>query len=385
MLRIFDTAYKEIMLMTEADFSHVTTHDYEKKEQVKQIQNSFITQRISSRKEQELMLCLVGNPEGLEAHLQEYKALGFANPGQIIVAERQPQTAKVLIDKAVELGYKTSNNNLPLNDPNFFNDLKIYNTSINLNDQNLGLREIRDILPYITHIDFDGTDPGYTGDSILQNIKSIFSHSNVKSAVLVYTVSRSWGGLETQVTSAINAEINKLLDENFTCKVEYSQSFVNWASLGVRSKFVRNNLEGFMRIAATHQISQNKDSITGAEIAVAAGQLKRILKQIIARKSGVTSTVDAAYEDILTSIKNIDGISAKIIPYTGRANMFSVIAVRDNNNTTELDLSLKSTPIVQKMPTLIKGFCKKWPLNEIFHSTTKQPLLTYLQSKYSTQ
>ena len=385
MLNIFDKTYRHLMFMTEADFSYVTTHDYEKKEQVKHIQNEFITQRMPKRDEKELMLCLVGNPEGLEAHLQEYNSLGFNNPGQVIVAERQTQTAKVLIDKAVELGYKTSRDNPLPNDPSFFKELKIYNTSINLNDQNLGLRGNEQIIPFITHIDFDGTDPGYTENSIVQNINSIFSHSNIKSAVLVYTVSRSWGGLETQTTASINSEIDNILDQNFTCNVENSKFFVKWASMGLRTKFVRNTLEEFMRIAATYHLSQRKDTVTGANIAVTAGGLKRTLKQIVARKSGITSTVNTAYEDILKGIKNINGVSAKIIPYTGKANMFSITVVRDSSNTTELDLSLKNEVYVQNMPTLIKGFCKKWPLNEIVHSTTKQPLLNYLQKQYATQ
>ena len=385
MLNIFDKTYRHLMFMTEADFSYVTTHDYEKKEQVKHIQNEFITQRVPKRDEKELMLCLVGNPEGLEAHLQEYNSLGFNNPGQVIVVERQTQTAKVLIDKAIELGYKTSRDNPLPNDPSFFKELKIYNTSINLNDQNLGLRGNEQIIPLITHIDFDGTDPGYTESSIVQNINSIFSHSNVKSAVLVYTVSRSWGGLETQTTASINSEIDNILNQNFTCSIKNSRAFTNWASMGFRTKFVRNTLEEFMRLAATYHLSQRKDQITGANIAVTVGGLKRTLKQIVARKSGVTSTVNSAYEDILKSIKNINGVSAKIIPYTGKANMFSITAVRDNSNTTELDLSLKNEEPIQKMPTLIKGLCKKWPLNEIIHSTTKQPLLTFLQKEYATQ
>lgn len=385
MLNIFDKTYHHLMFMAEADFSYVTTHDYEKKEQVKHIQNTFITQRIPKRDEKELMLCLVGNPEGLEAHLQEYNSLGFNNPGQVIVVERQTQTAKVLIDKAIELGYKTSRDNPLPNDPSFLKELKIYNTSINLNDQNLGLRGNEQIIPFITHIDFDGTDPGYTENSIVQNISSIFSHSNVKSAVLVYTVSRSWGGLETQTTASINSEIDNILNQNFTCNIEYSRNFTNWASMGFRTKFVRNTLEEFMRLAATYHLSQRKDRVTGANIAVTVGGLKRTLKQIVARKSGVTSTVNTAYEDILKGIKNINGVSAKIIPYTGKANMFSITVVRDSSNTTELDLSLKNEVHVQKMPTLIKGFCKKWPLNEIVHSTTKQPLLNYLQKQYATQ
>lgn len=385
MLNIFDKTYRKIMLMTEADFSYVTTHDYEKKEQVKQIQNSFINQRISKRDEKELMLCLVGNPEGLEAHLQEYSGIGFNNPGQIIIVERQPQTATALANKAIELRFKTSRENPLSDDPRFFKELKIYNTSINLNDQNLGLRNNEDIISFITHIDFDGTDPGYTESSILQNINSIFSHPSIKSAVLVYTVSRSWGGLETQTTTSINSEIDNILNQNFTCNVENSRSFVNWASMGVRTKFVRNTLEDFMRLAAIHHLSQRKDRVTGADVAVTVGGLKRTLKQIVSRKSGVTSTVNSAYEDILRGIKNIKGVSAKITPYTGKANMFSITAVRDNANTTELDLSLKNEVVVQKMPTLIKGFCKKWPLNEIIHSTTKQPLLTLLQKEYATQ
>ena len=160
------------------------------------------------------------------------------------------KAAKVLIDKAIELGYKTSRDNPLPNDPSFFKELKIYNTSINLNDQNLGLRGNEQIIPLITHIDFDGTDPGYTESSIVQNINSIFSHSNVKSAVLVYTVSRSWGGLETQTTASINSEIDNILNQNFTCSIKNSRAFTNWASMGFRTKFVRNTLEEFMRLAA---------------------------------------------------------------------------------------------------------------------------------------
>jgi hypothetical protein len=381
MSRLFDDMYKKVMLLSESDFSQVVTHNYENKESVKLLQNDFITQRIQQRSRRELMVCVVGNPEGLEAHIQEYGTLGFS-PGQIIIFERQPQTAAALIEKAIELGYKTTPENVPISHPNFYNELKVFTDTFSLDLKRVDL--IASMLPLITHIDFDGTDFLNTAEEITDGVDKCFSNSSVQSLVVVHTINRNPGGIKTPTTNLINTQVNQLLQQTFTYRPFGGTDYIDlrWSRHGERpfKKIVNKPLKDFLDLAAQERVFQASSK---TDVSTDFGFLKSMLKRIISNTVANDSSINVAYKDILANIQRNGNVSTLLVPYTGLANMFSITSVRDNSNTAELNMSLKREVKPRTNDSLIKTINKIWPFYALKHKDTGVPFEYYLHQYIS--
>lgn len=353
MLQVFDRTYNKIMLTTEADFSYVTTHDFKNKASVKNLQNNYILNRVPQRQDSEVVIGFVGNADGLQDHIKEYQQLGFKNLNQIIIFEQQPAAAAALIKKAIEVGYKTSPDNQNSN------ELRIYNNTFHLDLKKN--RDLQDIISQITHIDYDGTSAhgSYTG--VVQEIFTCFSYPNVKSMVNVHAAARTAGGLVTPATEEINNIVNSLLQELFT----YT-TFLGETQEGSLSTF-------FQRAAQTKETPSTPAS-------TCYGILKDRLKSYVGLRKLNTRPVLASYKYLADAVAKQEDLSCKVIPYSGRTSMYSVVVVRDSNNTAELDASLQGKSNVSTPERLINTIISTHMLKFIVHKKTNQRLGEYLKS-----
>ena len=371
----FNKLYQQ--LLVEADFSKVSTHNFDQKLSVKDIQNRFFLEKVPARSSQELVLGFVGNPAGLESHVEEYRALGFTSPGQIIIFERQPAAAAALVEKAIELGYKKSKTNPQINSTDFYKEIKIINDSLYLDLKTVPL--VRELIPHITHIDYDGVEWLDSAQKVKDSIQTVFSYPSIKTLTLVYTRSRALGGTATATTTEVTRETQETLQQLYTYNPNVygvGVEDLNWKI----SKKIEKPLDYFIELAARNHLQKSKTT----SLTTLSSTLRGYIKSIITNSRTGTTISNAIYQDISTEIQAIGNVSAKIIPYTGLSNMISIPVVRDVTASVEVDLSLlpaKSSYVNHFYDYLVRY----WPLNKLRVKGSKMSLAKYLKTQYPTQ
>ena len=372
----FNKLYQQ--LLREADFSKVATHSFDQKFSVKDIQNKFFLEKVTTRSDQELVVGFVGNPAGLQSHVEEYKALGFTSPGQIIIFERQHAAHTALVEKAIELGYKTSKINPQINSENFYKEIKIISGSLDLDLKTVP--SIRELIPHITHIDYDGVEWLDSAQKVKEDIQKAFSYPSLKTLTLVYTRSRALGGTVTTTTEEISKETQELLQHLYVYDPNsygIGVEDLNWKI----SKKLEKPLDYFIDLAAKNHRRNSPPSY----ISTLSSILRGYIKSIITNSRTGTNISSTVYQDVSTEIQSLRTVSAKIIPYTGLSNMISIPVVRDAAATVDIDLSLSSYTRKIKASNLYKYLVGYWPLNKLRVKGSKMSLERYLKVQYPIQ
>ena len=318
----FNALVNEVLTnVSNTKFSNVVTHDYESKIRVKQLQNEFIFSKIPSRDASEILFGVVGNAEGLQAHLQEYKELGFSNPGQLFIFENQSETYSKLRKATKSLGvcFVDYTSSTILTDSKAANCIKLYNNTLNIDlKNNLYPAVIRSLIPHISPLDFDVVGRAPSVDVLAQSVQEYFNYPATKSIVIVCAMSRARGGGESENTKIINSVFDELLntvcvyrDKDTTTENTLNYFITQLADIG-------NNIE--------HQ----REFL-----------IKKKIRQLLSISKLGASPIKVYLEDLSNSIKSIEGVAAKVIPYKGLSNMISVVAARSNESSCEVDYSLQ--------------------------------------------
>lgn len=317
----FDALVVEVLTnVSKTKFSNVITHDYESKVRVKQLQNEFILSKVSSRDASEILFGVVGNAEGLQAHLQEYKELGFNNPGQIFIFENQSETYSKLKKAAKKLGvcFVDYTSSTILTDSKAINCIKLYNDTLNIDlKSNLYPAAIRSLIPHISHLDFDVVGKAPSADVLAQSVAEYFSYPATKSIVIVCAMSRERGGGESENTKKINSIVDNLL--NTVCIFKDGNSTVE------------NTLNYFIAQLADRGNNTNHQR---------EFLIKKKIRQLVGISTAGSSPIRVYLQDLANNIKSIGSIAAKIIPYKGLSSMISIVAAKSNESSCEIDYSL---------------------------------------------
>lgn len=166
-------------LLNEYKFSEKSTTTQEKLDVI-QWENSLIKSVAPSRGPDEEIVGLVGNPEGLDRHITQWKQLGFRVRNMRVI-EKNKALAQALYDKALKLSL-------------YFPNLKRLANQIHHNDLFKYLQLYGD---KVTHVDFDGISYINTLLPTLEEIAS--SCPNIRTAVIVVTT-RSSAPLERSLS-----------------------------------------------------------------------------------------------------------------------------------------------------------------------------------------
>lgn len=360
----FDNLVNEVLTrVSTTKFNKVITHDYESKVRVKQIQNEFILSKVASRDPSEIMFGVVGNAEGLEAHLQEYKELGFNNIGQIFIFENQPETFSKLKRRAKSLGidfiiYRDPN---ILTDPKAVNSLKLYEETLHIDlKQNIYPTVISKLIPHITHLDFDVVGRAPDANVFAQSIQEYFTYPATKSIVVVCAMSRARGGSSSENVK----EVNRVFEEILKTVCVYRDNRAT----------AENTLEYFISQMATNVYTSSMSQTY---------QIKNRIKELVSISLLGSSPIKVYLEDLSNSIKAIGNISAKIIPYRGLSNMVSVVAAKSNGNDCTVDYSLlgtasQNTKSVSAAADTIKYLFSNSFGNNIYEKSTGKRISQYI-------
>lgn len=317
----FDRLVNEVLnKVSTTKFNNVITHDYESKVRVKQLQNEFILSKIPRRDASEILFGVVGNAEGLQAHLQEYTELGFNNLGQLFIFENQDETFSKLKRAAKKLGINFITYRSPdiLTDPKAVNSIKLYNETLNIDlKNNIYPAVINSLIPHISHLDFDVVGRAPAAGVIAESIQRYFTYPATKSIVIVCAMSRGRGGAESENTKEINSLFTELL--NTVCVYRD------------KSTTIENTLEYFIDQIANREYNDGRQR---------SYYIKNRIKQLVSISLLGSSPIKVYLKDLSNNIKAIGNVSAKVIPYKGLSSMISVVAVKSSSAESSVDYSL---------------------------------------------